>query len=275
MTNSFIFTCYDVSDAMRTKFEVSIIPLCTKIQIGQEICPTTGNTHWQGRLTFKGKETVSKTAADIILMDTKGKNIWCKRAKYEDSTYELKDGNIIFNIDNRKTAGRPAATPKPPRKPVRVISSLKPWQRNLAGRLKKEPDDTTIYWYWEDVGGCGKTSFAKWACVKDELGKCLMVGGRAIDVKFAVSESLDAGIEYDCIFFNVARSGSVSYRALEDVKDGAFFSSKYKSGMCLFNPPHVVVFANRPPTIDYMSPHKWVIVEIVDYDAYGLNVLFK
>lgn len=274
MTNSFVFTCYDVSDAMKSRFETYINELCSRIAMGAEICPTTGRKHWQGRLTFKGKETISKSAVDIILTDTRGKIMWSKRAIYEESAYELKDGDIIFNVDNRAKRGRKAKA-KPVVKPVRVISSLKPWQRSLAGRLKKEPDNTTIYWYWEASGGAGKTSFAKWACVGDELGKCLMVGGRAVDVKFAVSESVKAGIEYDVVFFNVARSGSVSYRALEDVKDGGFFSSKYESGMCLFNPPHVVVFANRPPVIDKMSTHKWVIVEIEDYDAFALNVLFK
>jgi hypothetical protein len=44
-----------------------------------------------------------------------------------------------------------------------------------------------------------------------------------------------------------AAGNFVNYGALEQVKNGLFFSSKYESEMAVFNPPHVICFANSKP----------------------------
>ena len=41
--------------------------------------------------------------------------------------------------------------------------------------------------------------------------------------------------------------GRFNYGAVESISNGYFFSGKYESGMCVFNPPHIVVFSNMPP----------------------------
>ncbi len=38
-----------------------------------------------------------------------------------------------------------------------------------------------------------------------------------------------------------------------------FFSSKYESGMCLGNCPHLLIFANFKPDLSNMSLDRWVV----------------
>jgi hypothetical protein len=47
--------------------------------------------------------------------------------------------------------------------------------------------------------------------------------------------------------------------ALEPVKNGLFFSSKYGSEMAVFNPPHVICFANFKPKEVAMSADRWKV----------------
>lgn len=165
--------------------------------------------------------------------------------------YAAKDGNYISNRED--SFWKPAPRPK-------VLEPSFPWQLALREQLTSEPDDTTVTWVWEPEGGCGKTSFAKWACVTKELGTAILVGGRSVDIKHAISKMIEAKRTPRVVFVNVPRDGSVSYRALEEVKDGIFFSAKYDSGMCCFDSPHVVVFANFEPDKSRLSKHRWNVI---------------
>ena len=51
----------------------------------------------------------------------------------------------------------------------------------------------------------------------------------------------------------------MSYIAIEGIKDGCFFSAKYEAGMCVYNPPHVMVFANKAPELTMLSSDRWVV----------------
>lgn len=66
-----------------------------------------------------------------------------------------------------------------------------------------------------------------------------------------------------CVFhYTRAVENYVSYEALEAIKDGIFFSTKYESGMVVFDSPHVVVFANFPPDRTQLSADRWRITNI-------------
>jgi hypothetical protein len=54
----------------------------------------------------------------------------------------------------------------------------------------------------------------------------------------------------------------VNYGAIEQIKNGLLFSGKYEGGQCVFNQPHVIVFANAEPKEEQMSMDRWDIREI-------------
>lgn len=93
----------------------------------------------------------------------------------------------------------------------------------------------------------------------------IMISGKGADIKYGITKHLEEK-PLDVALFHYVRSQEIfiSYEAIESVKDGIFFSAKYESGMCLFNSPHVLVFANFMPDITKLSKDRWQVFEIVD-----------
>lgn len=58
------------------------------------------------------------------------------------------------------------------------------WEFEILKLIETRPDYRALYWYWEPIGGVGKTSFAKYLCVKHNA---IMVGGGAADMKYALA----------------------------------------------------------------------------------------
>ena len=49
---------------------------------------------------------------------------------------------------------------------------------------------------------------------------------------------------------------------MESIKNGRVFSAKYESKMKVFDPPHVICFANFEPKREAMSADRWAIVDL-------------
>jgi len=133
--------------------------------------------------------------------------------------------------------------------------TLYDWQQRVLDIVRTEPDDRTIHWIWEGTGNRGKTSFAKHLVLHHGA---YVFGGKASDIMYAMNSKVKIAI------FNITREKEnfVSYDALETLKDGMCFSGKYESGMKVWNPPHVFVFANFPPKTSAMSNDRWNVWEI-------------
>lgn len=146
-------------------------------------------------------------------------------------------------------------------KPIKCITNLYPWQQYIIDLINKEPDDRTIHWFWEPNGNTGKTALCKYICINY---KALYVTGKTGDVKYALYKYLEKQQEINCVLFDYSRSQEnyISYQALEDVKNGIMFSTKYESGMSIFNSPHVICFANFEPDINMLSLDRWNIINI-------------
>ena len=55
---------------------------------------------------------------------------------------------------------------------------------------------------------------------------------------------------------------NVSYKAIEQIKNGMICNTKYETGMKLFNSPHLIVFSNFYPDTDKLSADRWKIALI-------------
>ncbi len=93
--------------------------------------------------------------------------------------------------------------------------------------------------------------------------ECLYLGGKSTDIKYGVVEYLKKKDLY-LVCFDLVRSmeSYVSYEAIEAVKNGIFYSGKYEGGMCIFNKPHVFIFANFIPEVRKLSVDRWDIREM-------------
>lgn len=148
--------------------------------------------------------------------------------------------------------------------PVKVIETLRPWQANILSIIKEIPDDRTINWIVDEEGNKGKTALCKYI-VKNY--NALYMTGRAKDSKYLISKYFegDEVRKNDLIcLFDYTRSveGYVSYQGLEEIKNGIFMNSKYECNMCIFNCPHVIVFANFEPDQEMLSKDRWNIIHL-------------
>ncbi len=153
---------------------------------------------------------------------------------------------------------------------IRTISpgDFRPWQLVAQSLLTgNNEDERNIYWLYERRGGVGKTAFAKWAAINLDT---IVLGGRGADIKYGVFKYYKSrGNVQRCIFhFTRSVEGFVSYQALEEVKDGMFFNTKYESEMILFNSPKILCLANFPPDKDKLSLDRWKIGNI---QAFGIS----
>ena len=135
------------------------------------------------------------------------------------------------------------------------------WQKEIWNKIKEEPDDRKVMWYWEKDGGKGKTTLARDICITypDEA---IYVGGRASDMKYAIAKMITEGKNLRIVIIDVCRAGGVDYEGIEAIKNGIFFTTKYESGMVVFNKPHVIVFSNNQPDRDALSADRWLVREI-------------
>lgn len=149
-------------------------------------------------------------------------------------------------------------------KPIRLISVLKDWQKNIIKMIEEPADDRTINWVVDQTGNQGKTVLCKYIVANYNA---LYMTGRAKDSKYLIYKYFegDEVRKNDLIcLFDYTRSveGFVSYQGLEEIKNGIFMNTKYECEMCLFNNPHVFVFANFEPDLEKLSKDRWNIINL-------------
>ncbi len=132
------------------------------------------------------------------------------------------------------------------------------WQRKIIDMINLPPDDRKIYWYWSTRGAIGKSALVKHLCIKEDAS---YVGGKFSDAFYAIKAKIDKGQEPYIILFDLPKSmgNRISYVAIEGIKNGLIFNSKYESGQIIFNTPHIIVFANCEPDYNMLSQDRWQV----------------
>lgn len=208
-----------------------------------------GYVHYQGHMTLKERErrtAIKKWLPNEIHLEfrrsEKGSDRYCSKS---DSWVE---GPWMKGYEVPKE-----------KRPLKLLVELREWQQQVVDICDSVADDRTVWWFWSKVGMVGKTSIVKYVCAK--MGnKALLVGGGEKDVLHACTEMKET---LEVVFWNTCKDDTeISYKTIEKLKDGLWFSGKYESGMTNINPVHVIVFSNRPPQLDKLSEDRWKIVKL-------------
>ena len=143
---------------------------------------------------------------------------------------------------------------------------LKPWQNELMKYI--EPHDREIIWVVGKDGNEGKSWFQKY--VKSVFGTQRVVSG--IDIKANNASIFQALrkcpiVTADIFLFNIGKSmnkfDQINYDALEKMKDGEAFASKYNSQQLKIRVPNVVmVFSNSPPDFKELAKVRFRVFNI-------------
>ena len=144
---------------------------------------------------------------------------------------------------------------------------LKPWQESLL-KYVQQPHDREIIWVVGKDGNEGKSWFQKY--VKSVFGTRRVVTG--IDIKANNASIFQALrkcpiVTADIFLFNIGKSmkkfDRINYDALEQMKDGEPFASRYNSQQLKIRVPNVVmVFSNSPPNVNELAKVRFRVFNI-------------
>lgn len=237
-----------------------------------ELCPSTGRVHWQGWAYNYGAKEWRRWKAmlsgahieeQLARFDTKAAGYCLKEDTRHPVTAEYPADEIGPHF---KGFTPPAAKEK-------VIDplegkQLRPFQKSLLEMYTLPGDDRKITVVVDDEGNSGKTALAKSLALR---GEAMIVSGNSKDLLSAVAfwvngdkDTKTEGKPLKLVIWNVARArqDKLAWGAVEELKDGAFFSGKYKGTQVLMNPPHVWVFMNLMPDMKMLSKDRWNIFKV-------------
>ncbi len=145
-----------------------------------------------------------------------------------------------------------------------VKKDFKKWQTALYELVVGvQPDTRSIHWWYDKAGNSGKTALAKYLAV---YHGAIVVGGKTSDMKYGIMKASEKD-EVNLVIIDIPRCSQdyVSYKGIEEIKNGMFFNNKYESCMCLFNSPTVIVFANEEPKYYKLSADRWKVINIDEF----------
>lgn len=133
------------------------------------------------------------------------------------------------------------------------------WETHLINKLEQTPDKRKIMWYVDKIGGCGKSTFAKYLLSK---GNCTY---------FTNAKSADIAHAYKgerTVIFDFTRSieGRINYEIIEAIKNGIVFAPKYSSGLKVNPTPHIICFSNFDPEQGKLSQDRWDLTYLSEED---------
>lgn len=262
--------------------DVNRIRVCR--EVGEQ-----GTPHIHAAITFKTAKRFS--AVKKLLPRGNWQKIKCLDSAY---LYCAKDGSdVIVDVDNRKQGERvdlarsaevimshstwrnvvrdPNLMPVTAKymqwaraifdhrtRAERPMPPLRVWQQALHDELQTEPDDRKIIWYVDKPGGAGKSFFIR-HYIRQHPDVFYCTDGKDQDILYAYSETLAS-----IVFFDLPRdTGRIPYTTMEAIKNGVFFSGKYKSISCAREGNcHLIIFANIYPDESCLSADRWDIREL-------------
>lgn len=228
---------------------------CKFYIVGKEMSQN-GTPHLQGYIEFhKRKEfnSIKKWNERIH---------WEKAKGNEEQNFEYcsKEGDYVTNIKKRIS--------RKERLLKKRYSNIewKSWQQEIIDILETEPDSRSIHWYYDRKGNTGKTFLVKYLACKYDI---VIADGKKDNVFNQIKTFLDNHEEDEdikIVLLDIPRSslGYINYNVIEKVKDGILYSGKYEGGLCVYDNPHVIIFANEPPNTYELSEDRWIIREITE-----------
>ena len=142
---------------------------------------------------------------------------------------------------------------------------MKRWQKQVLNFLDR-PSERSVYWIIGARGNEGKTFIQKYIQQLYGTRRVLKteINGKKSDLAYLLSkETLTCK---DIFLFNFLRSDrEACYTLIENIKDGYFVSSKYKTKQIKIKTPNIViVFSNSPPERKSLSADRWRIFSIIE-----------
>ncbi len=247
-SKKWIFTLNNpnVGDHLKYINCADVASYCFQDEVGEE----NGTPHYQGTISFKNRKRLT----------------WLKRLCPRSSWRKCKDWDASIRYCSNPAKRSPGGSLWENCLPEEIIDFLKgkdlyPWQQYVLTYLSQPRDPRQLVWIWDPTGATGKTMLVRHLLITQKPCSATLVTGKSADAKYALSIMKEVP---KAVLVSYVRSQEayISYQMLEEVKDGMFFSPKYESTMKIYNPPHMIVFANFRPNTSKLSMDRWLIWRI-------------
>lgn len=141
------------------------------------------------------------------------------------------------------------------------VVSLRSWQSFVKGVLDEDADRRSIFFVVDSIGGLGKTWFSHYYPTVSEK-TCVRLSSFK---KLCVPDIESMKVNFDIVMFDIHLSNTytIDYELLCDLKDGFYIHCDDLSTVVERKSPiHVVVFLNRSPDLNKMTPDRYWVVDI-------------
>lgn len=257
-----------------------------------EKCPKTGRPHFQGYFQCKKQVTnvavkkwLGKTSHIEVSRDLTGEDArkYCMKDftqesgpwqegtfvkqggrrdihEFRDWLYEERRSIYDINLhwpgyrDRNPTLINDAWAHHDRPEPMTEVT-LRPWQQELMDKIPLL-SRRAIVWVFDKAGGKGKSWMTDYLVCNHGA---IRVSGRTCDIAYAYQNEPIVVVD-----IARARGSDAPYEALEDLRNGTIFSTKYKSRARRFKPPVVIVFANAMFDSDMWTEDRPVVFNLAD-----------
>lgn len=216
------------------------------------------NLHFQG-LGRCDKKNRPSAVLKVMLEKFPGLSVYCKPASAE-GIHALK--NYCMKKESR-VMGPWSDTTIYMGQDLISKSDMVGFQKWVLELLDKKPSKRLTYWFYNPDGGAGKSALAKYLAYHH--GVPTYTFAKAWDLLKLVS--MEPNKKMYIINLSKTKPAEVCmddlYNVLESIKDGNFCSYKGTDvKRILMNPPHIIVFANEPPTLSAMTQKRLKVFKI-------------
>ena len=181
------------------------------------------------------------------------------------SMSDLRDYDYAFYLQNRSNFAADMKLVRAERHMVGNVLSdqeMFVWQRMVIDMISEYPvDERKILWIFDALGGSGKSALTKYLAVQH---RAYVTGEAARYIDIAEGyQPFEIHGRLSVFHYSRANSANVCYSAMESLKDGMMFSSKYQSAAKEFPPTHVIVMSNSPPVVEgNLSYDRLILLDI-------------
>lgn len=220
----------------------------------------TGYVHWQVRLRLIKKKRLSEVLNDVAPIIG---GHWTVTSK---NTHAKNSFNYVMKADTRIdgpwTDKDMVDPPKLTRQLKTFLESEKyPWQQTIC-ELVVVPDDRKIHFIWDEKGNSGKSIFAEYLEYRGLA--CELPPLRAFEDLMQFAAGLADQKAYLIDMPRALKKDKLSefYSGIECLKNGILWDKRYHAQKRRQDRPNVFVFANELPAFEFLSPDRWVVLEM-------------
>jgi len=228
---------------------------CKRWCFQQEQGDETGYLHFQMRVSLTAKK---RLATMISWMSTNMPAIRVSATSNPtfyagNEFYVMKEDTRIDGPWTDRDDVNPAKIPIR----LRTEPNWYPWQREVLNMIATTPDDRTINVIVDAVGQKGKSVLSLYLMAHQRAQR-IPVQKDPRDIMRMIMNCP----KRTCYFIDLPRATShqnqhTMYTAIEEIKNGYCYDDRYKFTQELFEPPHVWVFTNILPDLNFVSKDRW------------------